>query len=76
MKLNLNLNLNRIVSIVTVFVNKALLSSDTVKLDAPLFVTWIQCIVSVAICLVIGMVKRSFLPNPRDVFSEDILRTV
>lgn len=66
----------RNVSIVTVFVNKALLSSDTVQLDAPLFVTWIQCIVSVVICLLLGLIKRSYLPNPNDVFSTNIIRTV
>lgn len=42
-----------VISIVTVFVNKALLSSETVNLDAPLFVTWFQCIVSVVICIVL-----------------------
>ncbi|XP_047347229.1 GDP-fucose transporter 1 [Vespa velutina] len=40
-----------VISILTVFVNKALLSSETVNLDAPLFVTWFQCIVSVVICI-------------------------
>ncbi|XP_031620380.1 GDP-fucose transporter 1 [Contarinia nasturtii] len=64
-----------IISIVTVFVNKALLSSDTVQLDAPLFVTWIQCIISVVICLALGLIKRSYLPNPYDVFSENIIKT-
>lgn len=60
----------------TVFVNKALLSSDTVQLNAPLFVTWVQCIVSVVICLLLGLVKRSNLPNPSDVFTENIFKTV
>lgn len=32
------------------FVNKALLNSDTVNLDAPLFVTWFQCVFSATIC--------------------------
>ncbi|XP_063823616.1 GDP-fucose transporter 1 [Ostrinia nubilalis] len=39
-----------IVSIATVFVNKSLLSSQTVALEAPLFITWFQCIVSFTIC--------------------------
>ena len=43
----------RFTSIVTVFVNKALLSSDYINLDAPLFVTWYQCLVSVGICLLL-----------------------
>ncbi|CAG9791784.1 unnamed protein product [Diatraea saccharalis] len=43
-----------IVSITTVFVNKALLSSDTVALEAPLFITWFQCIVSFTICFTLS----------------------
>ncbi|KAJ0179160.1 hypothetical protein K1T71_004872 [Dendrolimus kikuchii] len=39
-----------IVSIVTVFVNKRLLSSKEVALEAPLFITWFQCVVSFLIC--------------------------
>merc|ERR1712071_505629 len=35
------------VSITLVFTNKYLLSSDELKLDAPLFVTWSQCVVTV-----------------------------
>ncbi|XP_072941692.1 GDP-fucose transporter 1 [Epargyreus clarus] len=37
-----------IVSITTVFVNKALFSGQS--LEAPLFITWFQCIVSFTIC--------------------------
>lgn len=65
----------RFTSIVTVFVNKSLLSSDTVKLDAPLFVTWVQCITSVVICLSLRLIKRSYLPNP-DAFSSNTIKTV
>lgn len=39
------------VSISMVFVNKYLLSSPELKFDAPLFITWYQCVVSVAICV-------------------------
>jgi GDP-fucose transporter C1 len=39
----------RFVSITLVFVNKSLLSGAE-KLDAPLFVTCYQCIVTVAAC--------------------------
>ncbi|KAG6461734.1 hypothetical protein O3G_MSEX012823 [Manduca sexta] len=39
-----------IVSIATVFVNKTLLSSQSVALEAPLFITWFQCVVSFTIC--------------------------
>ncbi|VDN18517.1 unnamed protein product [Gongylonema pulchrum] len=37
-------------SIGLVFLNKYLLSSDSLKLNAPLFVTWYQCVVAVALC--------------------------
>uniref|UniRef100_A0A6M2E194 Putative product n=1 Tax=Xenopsylla cheopis TaxID=163159 RepID=A0A6M2E194_XENCH len=39
-----------VISILTVFINKILLSSQEVNLDAPLFITWFQCLVSSAIC--------------------------
>lgn len=66
----------RFVSIITVFVNKALLSGDDVKLDAPLFVTWVQCIVSVVICLLLGLLRRTNLPNPSDVFTSNTAKMV
>lgn len=43
---------------VTVFVNKLLLNSETFKLDAPLFVTWSQCVVSTAICYGMGRLSK------------------
>ncbi|XP_032662605.1 GDP-fucose transporter 1 [Odontomachus brunneus] len=49
-----------IVSILTVFVNKALLSSEIVNLDAPLFVTWFQCIVSVIISVILRKLSQCF----------------
>uniref|UniRef100_T1GK74 Sugar phosphate transporter domain-containing protein n=1 Tax=Megaselia scalaris TaxID=36166 RepID=T1GK74_MEGSC len=48
------------VSIVTVFVNKALLSSSTVNLNAPLFVTWFQCLVSTLICFTFSKLGKVF----------------
>ncbi|CAK1578052.1 unnamed protein product [Parnassius mnemosyne] len=45
-----------IISIATVFVNKTLLSSDSVKLDAPLFITWFQCVVSFSICFMLSRI--------------------
>ena len=39
-----------IISISMVFLNKYLLSSPDLKLDAPLFVTWYQCVVTV-VCI-------------------------
>ncbi|XP_053600286.1 GDP-fucose transporter 1 [Plodia interpunctella] len=46
-----------IVSITTVFVNKTLLSSKSVALEAPLFITWFQCIVSFSICFILSKTK-------------------
>ncbi|XP_034825345.1 GDP-fucose transporter 1 [Maniola hyperantus] len=43
-----------IVSIATVFVNKSLLSGQSVHLEAPLFITWFQCIVSFIICFTLS----------------------
>jgi len=41
-----------VVSISMVFLNKYLLSS--VQLDAPIFITWYQCLVAVVVCYVLG----------------------
>jgi GDP-fucose transporter C1 len=41
-----------VVSISMVFVNKELLSGQTIP--APLFVTWFQCVVTIGICIVLG----------------------
>lgn len=46
------------ISILTVFVNKALLSG--LKLDAPLFVTWFQVLVSSSICFVMSMLGKKY----------------
>ncbi|XP_053977169.1 GDP-fucose transporter 1 [Hylaeus anthracinus] len=51
-----------IISILTVFINKALLSSELINLDAPLFVTWCQCIVSLIICATLNNLSKWF-PN-------------
>ncbi|XP_029045887.1 GDP-fucose transporter 1 [Osmia bicornis bicornis] len=49
-----------IISILTVFINKALLSSNSINLDAPLFVTWCQCIVSLIICSTLSKLSKCF----------------
>ncbi|VDD77089.1 unnamed protein product [Mesocestoides corti] len=50
------------VSISLVFINKWLLSNSDTLVDAPLFITWFQCLVTV--CLCIGLSKLSnFFPN-------------
>lgn len=69
-----------VVSILTVFVNKALLSSKTVNLDAPLFVTWFQCIVSVTICITLRKLSQWF-PRYIDIadgspFRKDIFKKI
>ncbi|XP_076630909.1 GDP-fucose transporter nac [Colletes latitarsis] len=49
-----------IVSILTVFINKALLSNSIINLDAPLFVTWCQCIVSLIIYATFSNLSKCF----------------
>ncbi|CAF4094719.1 unnamed protein product [Adineta steineri] len=46
------------VSITMVFLNKYLLSSNNVKLDAPLFITWYQCVVTVGLCAILGNLNK------------------
>ncbi|EDQ91067.1 uncharacterized protein MONBRDRAFT_18313 [Monosiga brevicollis MX1] len=48
-----------VVSISMVFLNKYLLSE--VSLDAPMFVTWFQCVVAVVTCFILGEL-RSYHP--------------
>lgn len=50
----------RVFSIGLVFLNKYLLSSKDLKLDAPLFVTWYQCLVTVALCFGLSALSKSF----------------
>nr|CAG4646347.1 EOG090X081X [Macrothrix elegans] len=50
-----------VVSISLVFINKALLSGQTNgTLDAPLFVTWFQCVVTVLICYILAFTGKCF----------------
>lgn len=44
----------------TVFVNKALFSSKTINLDAPLFITWFQCLISATICFTMSYLSKKF----------------
>jgi len=48
------------VSITMVFVNKYLLSDPRLKLDAPLFVTWFQCVVSTVLCAILSVAAKLF----------------
>ncbi|XP_065919309.1 GDP-fucose transporter 1-like [Dysidea avara] len=45
-----------LISISMVFINKYLLSSEDLKLDAPLFITLSQCVISVIICVLLGFI--------------------
>ncbi|XP_064605074.1 GDP-fucose transporter 1-like [Liolophura sinensis] len=45
-----------------VFLNKYLLNSEELKLDAPFFVTWYQCVVTVVLCGILGTAS-SLLPD-------------
>ncbi|XP_058812199.1 GDP-fucose transporter 1 [Topomyia yanbarensis] len=47
-----------VISILTVFVNKALLSG--LNLEAPLFVTWFQVLISSTICFVMTMLSKKY----------------
>lgn len=46
-----------------VFVNKSLLSSPDGKVDAPLFITWFQCVVTVIGCYVMGEMGVANVPR-------------
>ncbi|KAL3103645.1 hypothetical protein niasHS_000281 [Heterodera schachtii] len=47
-------------SIGLVFLNKHLLSSPDLKLNAPLFVTWYQCLTSLVLCLFCSLLSKWF----------------
>merc|ERR1712087_373 len=53
------------VSITLVFTNKYLLRSDELKLDAPLFVTWFQCLVTCVITIICA--KMGWVGVTRDI---------
>ncbi|XP_050431003.1 GDP-fucose transporter 1-like [Adelges cooleyi] len=49
-----------IVSIVVVFINKALLSSQEFDINVPLFIAWFQCLVSALICFTFSILSIVF----------------
>ena len=74
-------NFFRVVSILMVFVNKTLLSSDKIHLNAPLFIIWCQCYVCVAICLILKFFSKLFpkhcsFPKGSSPFSSEIIKKV
>ena len=50
------------ISLSMVFTNKALLSNPN-TIQAPLFVTWFQCVVTVIICAVLGEIGHRSAPG-------------
>ncbi|VDO06092.1 unnamed protein product [Haemonchus placei] len=69
----------RVCSIGLVFLNKYLLSSSDLQLNAPLFVTWYQCVVTVGLCFLLSFLSKS-LPHvitfPRMTLDAKISREV
>lgn len=47
------------VSISMVYLNKVLMSSESVSIEAPLFITWFQCLVTTLICWIAGKISES-----------------
>ncbi|XP_073460358.1 GDP-fucose transporter 1 isoform X2 [Aquarana catesbeiana] len=68
------------VSITMVFLNKYLLDSPSLKLDAPLFVTFYQCVVTVLLCKTLSLltlvIPTNVLEFPSIRFDLKVLRSV
>ena len=47
------------VSISMVYLNKVLMSSESVSIPAPLFITWFQCVVTAGICWMAGKISEN-----------------
>ena len=58
------------VSISMVYLNKVLMSNDNVSINAPLFITWFQCIVTALICYAAGEVATSMKKREYDALSQ------
>lgn len=63
-----------VISISMVFINKTLLSGHDTKIDAPLFITWYQCICTVFSCYVLGALGFSNIPKFE--VKKDVLRQI
>lgn len=61
------------VSISMVYLNKILMSSESVSMDAPLFVTWFQCVVTCLICMFAGNMGERYRSNDNDSSSSLLL---
>ncbi|XP_053305071.1 GDP-fucose transporter 1 isoform X2 [Spea bombifrons] len=68
------------ISITMVFLNKYLLDSPSLKLDAPLFVTFYQCLVTVLLCKGLSLLSHVIPPSvmefPSVRFDLKVLRSV
>jgi GDP-fucose transporter C1 len=56
-KIGMVIALYWVVSISMVFLNKYLLSSPDLRLDAPLFITWFQCLVAIVACWALPLLR-------------------
>lgn len=63
-----------VISISMVFMNKTLLSGETNRLEAPLFITWYQCACTVIACYFLG--ELGFENIPRFEIKRDILKQI
>jgi GDP-fucose transporter C1 len=57
------------VSISMVYLNKILMSNDSVSIDAPLFVTWYQCVITAMICWCAGKCGERAQRQPSNNYS-------
>ncbi len=62
-----------VISISMVFINKTLLSGDN-KIDAPLFITWYQCVCTVVACYFLGQMNIANIPKFE--IKRDVLRQI
>jgi GDP-fucose transporter C1 len=63
-----------VVSISMVYLNKVLLSSEATSIPAPMFVTWFQCIITAAICIVLGDMGEKSRKEGRTSFLNEYTR--
>jgi len=59
------------VSISMVYLNKVLMSSESVSIDAPLFITWFQCVVTAIICWIAGKISQRVIQSQGLPVTED-----
>lgn len=62
------------ISISMVFINKTLLSGEENHIDAPLFITWYQCVCTVIACYFLGELNTANIPKFE--IKRDIVRQI